>query len=105
MNASFYAAQVIGYVGHVRQRAASGGSVYAVSVCITVPPTDDSEAQTHEWVEGILSGALASAVGPHLSPGRLIYLDGPLTHKRYVKKDGTPGVADRIKVCNFRFLD
>lgn len=105
MNASLFSAQVIGYVGHVRTKNLQGGTVYAISVCVSVPPDQADAEPANEWVEGILRGSLANAVGKYLQPGRLVYMDGAFENKRFVKKDGSQGTIGRLKVANFRFLD
>lgn len=108
MNASLFSAQVIGYIGHVRAKPLQAGgtsTVYAISVCVTTTPEQDQPEPANEWVEGIIRGSLAGAVGKYLQPGRLIYMDGAFENKRFVKKDGSQGTIGRLKVANFRFLD
>lgn len=89
------------------RRLENGSAVAKFSVATNESYKDkNNEWQTQtEWHDVICWRALAERAESQLSKGKLVYIDGKLTHRKYQDKEGNDRYKTEVVANTFRLLE
>ena len=65
---------------------------------------DGERIEATTWVSCVAYRRHAEIIQENVKKGHLVYLEGTLSTRDYVRQDGTPGYAIELDVSNIQFL-
>jgi single-strand DNA-binding protein len=102
-------AQIIGRVGRdpEHNQTNSGNSVASFSIATTEQWKDKATGEKREateWHRVITFGKLADIANEYVTKGKLVYISGKLTTRKYQAKDGSEKQTTEIIADNLKLL-
>lgn len=102
-------AQIIGRVGRdpEHNQTNSGNSVTSFSIATTEQWKDKAtgeKRESTEWHRVITFGKLADIAKEYVTKGKLVYISGKLTTRKYQAKDGSEKQTTEIIADNLKLL-
>lgn len=103
-------AQIIGRVGRdpEKKQTNNGNSVVSFSVATTEKwkdKTTGEKREATEWHRIVAFGKLADIVNEYATKGKLVYISGKITTRKYQAKDGSEKQTTEIVAENIRLLE
>ena len=101
--------QLIGNVGMLPKikHTPSGKVVATFTLGVNRTWKDDSgeKQESVEWFNAEAWGNLASVIEKYVTKGRLLYLQGRLQTRKFIREDGTDGYWTSVVIGQMQFLD
>lgn len=103
-------AQIIGRVGRdpEKKQTNNGNSVVSFSVATTEKwkdKTTGEKREATEWHRIVAFGKLADIANEYATKGKLVYISGKITTRKYQAKDGSEKQTTEIVAENIRLLE
>jgi len=85
----------------------SGAVVAKFSIATTerIKKADGTREERTEWHDVVCWRKLAEIAEQYLTKGKLVYIEGKLTHRKWQDKEGNPRKTTEVVCNNFQMLD